>query len=71
VSFLSQLRQMPLKQSISPFHLARGWGSLGTVEMVFDSQNLRDPLGDFSSEGQPIVSLEILGKSKSRDNLIN
>jgi hypothetical protein len=39
--------------------------------MIFDSQSLRDLLGDFSSEGQPIVTLESLGKPKSRDNLIN
>jgi hypothetical protein len=62
---------MPLKQSIGPFHLARGLGSPCTVEVVFDSQSLRDPLGDFSSEGRPTVTLESPGKSKSRDNLIN
>jgi hypothetical protein len=41
---------MSLKQSIGPFHLTRGLGSPGTVEVVFDSQSLRDPLGDFSPE---------------------
>jgi hypothetical protein len=41
------------------------------VEVVFDSQNLTDPLGDFGLEGQPIVTLESPGKSKSRNNLIN
>jgi hypothetical protein len=71
VSFLSQLRQISLKQSINPFHLTRGLGFLGTVEMILDSQNLSDPLGDFSSEDEPIFTLESLGKSKSRDNLIN
>jgi hypothetical protein len=29
--------------------------------MIFDSQSLRDSLSDFSSEGWPIVTLEILG----------
>jgi hypothetical protein len=60
---------MSLKQSIDLFHLTRG--SPGTVEVVFDSPSLRDPLGDFSLEGQPIVALESPGKPKSRDNLIN
>jgi hypothetical protein len=62
---------MSLKQSIGLFHFTRGLGSPGIVEMVFDSQSLRDPLGNFIFEGQPIVALESLVKSKSRDNLIN
>jgi hypothetical protein len=62
---------MPLKQSIGLFHLARGLRSTGTVEVVFDSQSLSDPLGDFGLEGQPTVILESLGKFKSRDNLIH
>jgi hypothetical protein len=62
---------MPLKQSVGLFHLARGLRSTGILEMVFDSQSLRDPLGDFSLECWPIVTLESPGKSKSRDNLIN
>jgi hypothetical protein len=59
---------MSLKQSIGLFHLTRGLGSPGAVEVIFDSQSLRDTLGDLGSEDQPIVTL---GKSKSRDNLIN
>jgi hypothetical protein len=62
---------MSHKQSISLFHLTRGLGSPGTVEVVFESQSLRDPLGDFGSEGWPIVTLESPGKSRSRDDLIN
>jgi hypothetical protein len=62
---------MPLKQTIGPFCLTRGLGSPGTVEVVFDSQSLRELLGDFGSVGWFIVTLESLGKSKSRDNLIN
>jgi hypothetical protein len=62
---------MSLKQSIGLFHLTRGLGSPDTVEVVFDSQSLSDPLDDFGLEGQPIITLESLGKSKSRDNLIN
>jgi hypothetical protein len=57
---------MSLKEFIDPFHLTRGLGSPGRVEVVFDSQSLRDPLGDFGSESRPIVALEIPGKSKSR-----
>jgi hypothetical protein len=62
---------MPLKQSTDPFYLTRGLRSPGTVEVVFYSQSLRDPLDDLGSEGQSIVTLESPGKSKSRDNLIN
>jgi hypothetical protein len=46
-------------------------GSPGTVEMIFDSQSLRDSLSDFGWEGQPIVILESLRESESRDNLTN
>jgi hypothetical protein len=45
---------MPLKQFIDPIHLARGLRSPGTVEMVFDSQNIRDPLGDFGWKASPL-----------------
>jgi hypothetical protein len=62
---------MSLKQSIGLFHLTRGLGSPGPVKVVLDSQNLRDPLGDFGWEGWPTVALESPGKSKSRNNLIN
>jgi hypothetical protein len=42
---------MSLKQSIGLFHLTRGLGSPDTVEVVFDSQSLSDPLDDFGLEG--------------------
>jgi hypothetical protein len=41
------------------------------VEMIFDSQSLRDSLSDFGSEGLPTVTLYSLRESKSRDYLAN
>jgi hypothetical protein len=51
--------------------LPEDWGLQAQWGVVFDSQGLRDPLGDFGLEGWPNVTLESPGKSKASDIFIN